>query len=154
MITEALAYLRYKRQYILVVDEYKKCDVLAINGYTDIIEVEIKTSFADLKNDLKKPKHSWYGIEKSRKFKPQKFYFMIPEELFEKVEPYVKENFPYAGIMLWKPGTNKGRKFVTNIRIKKQAKDLKNKKLTNKQYIDIQKRVVSSMIIAKLKLQE
>ncbi len=152
MITEALCYLRYKRQFDLVADEYLKCDVLGLNGRDDLLEIEIKTSFADLKNDKKKPKHTWYGDDKSRKFKPSKFYFMVPEELVEKVRPYVEENFPYAGIMAWVPGTTRGSKFVTNVKIKKQAKALKNKKLTDKQYIKFQKRIVSSMIISKLKV--
>ena len=77
---------------------------------------------------------------------------MIPEELFETVKPYVEENFPYAGIMAWAPGKQKGKQFVTDIKIKKQAKTLKSKKLTDKQYIKFQKRIVSSMIISKLKL--
>jgi hypothetical protein len=152
MITEALAYLRYKRQFELVADEYLKCDVLGLNGRDDLLEIEIKTSFADLKNDKKKPKHGYYGDDKSRKFKPSKFYFMVPEELVEKVRPYVEEHFPYAGIMAWVPGKKKGSKFLCNILIKKQAKALKNKKLTDKQYIKFQKRIVSSMIISKLKL--
>lgn len=147
-----MAYLRYKRQFNIVVDEYKNCDVIGLNDTSDFIEVEIKTSFADLKNDKKKPKHTWYGELKSRKFKPGKFFFMVPEELFEKVKPYVDEHFPYAGIMVWKPGKNKGRKFVADVKVKKHAKDLNSKKLTDKQFKDLLKRLVSSIVISKLKL--
>jgi hypothetical protein len=152
MMTECCAYLRYKRQYNIVVDEYKNCDVIGLNDTSDFIEVEIKTSVADLKNDKKKPKHTWYGDDKSRKFKPNKFFFLVPEELFEKVKPYVEENFPYAGIMIWNQGGTKGRKFVADIKVKKHAKMLKSKKLTDKQFKDLIKRLVSSMIISKLKL--
>lgn len=63
-------------------------------GYKDIIEVEIKTSFAYLKN-LKRSLSIPGKEDKPRKFKPQKFYFIIPGELFKRVKTYVEEKeFP------------------------------------------------------------
>jgi hypothetical protein len=47
-----------------------------------MIEIEIKTSKADLNNDFKKPKHRIYET-KQGPWVPHQFYFAVPEELVE-----------------------------------------------------------------------
>jgi hypothetical protein len=149
LITECMAHLRYKKQCEYVVSEYNKCDVIGIDKDT-IYELEVKTTIADLKNELKKPKHKIYD-SKSRKFKPTYFYIVIPEELVEKAEVWIRENLPHAGLMSYKPSTFKRYKINTNIKVKKRAKKLNSKKFTDKQMAALIKRIVSSMLQTKIK---
>ena len=60
-------------------------DCLGVNE-KKIIEVEIKTSREDLKNDFRKYKHSLYNKtyeEIYRQWIPTHFYYCIPEEMIE-----------------------------------------------------------------------
>jgi len=149
VISEALCHLRYSKQCEYVVSEFMKCDALGIKG--DVItEYEIKLSINDLKNELKKPKHSIYN-SLSRKFKPTYFYIVIPKHLVEKAIIWVTENIPHAGVISYEPATYKGYKIRTHMLVKKRAKKLNSKKLTEKQTKSLIKRIVSSMLQTKIK---
>ena len=94
------AWLRYDRGFSLVATEvecnYSISDVMA---YEDgqFIEVEIKTSLADFKNDFKKVagrhinKHALMESWNGRTFIPNRFYFAIPEKLESKVVAFMDE---------------------------------------------------------------
>lgn len=79
-----------------------KADVLMYNE-KQIVEVEVKTSFQDLKNELTKRKHKIYEKPTAgySKILPNKFYFAFPEAMCEnqKVIDFVEEHFPAYGIL-------------------------------------------------------
>ena len=79
--SKLLAYWRFKRKYNYIATECGayNSDILVAND-NECVEVEVKVSKADLKNDFKKRKHKIYANGKS-KWIPQKFYFGVPEEL-------------------------------------------------------------------------
>ncbi len=82
--TKVLHYLRFKRSYPLVATEAGKkkknnADVLA-SDFNEIVEVEVKISLADLKNDFLKMKHERYKNPRTH-YTPNKFYFAIPANL-------------------------------------------------------------------------
>lgn len=93
-------YLRFKQRYIDVATECGRfnADILAHNG-KEIIEVEVKTSIADLRNDMKKKKHYYY--QKQHKATPNKFYFAIPRKLRDAAIE-LTENTPYGIIAVKK----------------------------------------------------
>lgn len=72
-------------------------------------EFEIKTSVADLKNDIKKDKHKVYSGEtptgsycqyKNPLWKPNFFTFVVPNFIAEKAEEVIKKEFPFYGLMV------------------------------------------------------
>ncbi len=123
-----LQYYRYDRQFQLVALEaqhFHNADVVAVNGRW-IIETEVKVSIADMKADIKKPKHevlradylryhpdqspllqqydwhkTWPNI--SYKYQGHRFFFAVPEELAEEVEHVRSTYYPYAGLLLVRP---------------------------------------------------
>ena len=74
---------RFGKQCHLMATECGRynADFLAIIN-NKLIEIEIKTSKADLNNDFKKPKHRIYASGNSY-WTPNEFYFAVPEELVE-----------------------------------------------------------------------
>ena len=93
MLRAAVAsYLRYKRQCVLIAYERGtgygsgegKPDVLGVTEGRKLIEVELKTSFADFRNDGKKWKWK-FGQREDRQF-----YYAIPYDLIEKIEPEIE----------------------------------------------------------------
>ncbi len=72
-----------------------ECDVFILrrqSGYA--VEVEIKRTIADLKNDFKK-KHN----HSDRQNRIKEFYYAIPEELLEKAKPIIEKEAQHAGII-------------------------------------------------------
>jgi len=74
------AYLRYERQMAIVV--FERClpelgvpDVLAVTPDRKLLEVEVKISMADFKNDAKKRKFQPYWKDR-RKVRKQQYYCM------------------------------------------------------------------------------
>lgn len=95
----ALEWLRYKRQCRLVMFErshtpHWRPDVLGINQDRRSIEVEIKRTFSDFKNDKKKWCH---GI---KAMYVNQFYFMVPEWLIDKVMENLPEGAGLLGIKI------------------------------------------------------
>lgn len=77
------AYFRFAKGIKYIATEVGRfsSDFLAIHDNL-LIEVEIKTSKADLNNDFKKPKHRIYETGKSE-WTPNYFYFAVPKEIAE-----------------------------------------------------------------------
>jgi len=100
-----LHYFRFFRKYNYIATEVGKfnSDVLVSNGES-IIEIEVKISYADLKNELKKQKHKNY-ISPTKWYKqylPNYYYFAIPEVMKEKASKYIYDNFPIYGLIIIK----------------------------------------------------
>lgn len=121
--SKLLAYWRFKRRYQFIATECGtyNADILIAND-KEIIEVEVKVSKSDLKNDFKKRKHKIYANGKS-KWIPNKFYFGVPIEL----EDYAKElceGTPYGVIRVQDGKYSPYRDFC---KISKKAKKLTTK---------------------------
>lgn len=94
---EALYWLRIKQRCMFIATEVGNysADVLGVNE-EKLIEIEIKISFEDFKNDFKKPKHNQYsqvwgdGYEWYKQWVPTHFYFAVPQELVEPVKAYLE----------------------------------------------------------------
>lgn len=100
--TALMAYYRFKKQNICA-DEVKigggLADVLVDTGLKTI-EIEVKISKADLRNDKKKVKHEAYrkGFHKYYTV-PNFFILCIPTELVEEAKIFVKEVNTKYGII-------------------------------------------------------
>ena len=97
------AYLRYERQYPIIAfergfDYHSRPDILAVTTARFLVEVEVKTSLADFRNDAKK--YKWRLYESSSRYhreqRPRQFYFAVPGKLKEKV---LKELPEGAGLL-------------------------------------------------------
>lgn len=117
-------------------------DVLAVNKKRYLIEVEVKTSLADMKADRRKLKHEYYrkcigmpykntamrfgkGEPKEPKAYPTHlFYFAVPYELANEAVTLCENLYPYAGLL-----TNK-QHFYGNIVIEKQPQILNRERLS------------------------
>jgi len=83
-------YFRYKRQCNLVSFErpintyFSKPDIFVINKQRRLIEIEVKISMADFKNDIKK--RIWGYRDKMPNLypMPHQFYYAVPKSLEEK----------------------------------------------------------------------
>ena len=99
---EALFWLRFRRQYRIVCTEAStigNCDVLAIGPETSV-EVEVKTSKADLRRDFanKDGKHAYY-LTAAGGWAPSYFYFLVPAHLSDyAAELVVEKNHKYGVI--------------------------------------------------------
>lgn len=91
---KVLHYFRFKRRYLYIATEAGKfnSDILISDG-EQIIEVEVKISISDLKNEIKKKKHKIYASPTSyySKFLPNYFIFAVPESMLEKAKKYIRE---------------------------------------------------------------
>jgi len=145
-----LQYYRYDRQYKLVALEahhFHNADVVCVNNRGWIIETEVKISIADLKVDIKKPKHyvlrrewlehhpgdepllhqhKWGYISrpylgKYYTYNGHEFYFAIPEELALDASAIRNTYYPYAGLILIRPEPYMYSLSMFGIRIASQA---------------------------------
>lgn len=124
-------YWRYDRQCPVIALESQTCamaDVLAITRQRMLIETEIKVSLADLRKDIRKPKHYWMRQEYLRwnpvqtdlfeppnwphgwlwaaqgtddfPYIPHEFYFAMPGGFLEEAKAILDSTYPYAGLLL------------------------------------------------------
>lgn len=126
--TKVLHYLRFKRDYSLVATEAGKkkknnADVLASN-FKDIVEVEVKISKSDLKNDFQKMKHARYASPRTQ-YTPNRFYFAVPKDLVE-VALELTEGTKY-GVMEVSDKPLKNYTKESYVTVKKAAQVLKEK---------------------------
>jgi len=84
------SYFRYKRQCPLIAFE-RACleiranpDILIVNKNRMLIEVEVKTSVADFKNDAKKRIWQIRNSEYHKTLMPYQFYYAVPLDLKDK----------------------------------------------------------------------
>lgn len=89
---KAMFWLRIDQRCMFIATEVGKysADVLGINE-KKMIEIEVKTSIEDFKNDFKKLKHFTYGDETSRdQWIPTHFYFAMPEILIPEARAFLE----------------------------------------------------------------
>jgi hypothetical protein len=94
---QALRWLRIEQRCMFIATEVGSysADVIGINE-TKMIEVEIKVTFEDFKNDFRKPKHSQYTNEFDanyawyKQWVPTHFYFAVTPDLVEKAKTYLE----------------------------------------------------------------
>lgn len=96
-----LLWLRLEQRCAFIATEVGaafSADCLGVNE-KKMIEVEIKTTFEDFKNDFQKHKHrvfSRMGEDYYTQWIPTHFYFAVPESLVEKVQEYLNSNVQYS----------------------------------------------------------
>jgi hypothetical protein len=103
-----IKFYKYERGADLVATEVEYMDFVAVLKNC-IIEVEIKVSVEDFKNDFKKPKHFYYtkwhnSQDLLDRHVPNKFYFAVPSTIKDKVVEYLasrkdKEKFANYGVI-------------------------------------------------------
>ena len=98
--TAVASYLRYQRQCLLVSfergpDDYalEYPDVLAVTDDMRLLEVEVKISVSDFRNDSKKRK--WHPSLLDR-VAGRTFFYAVPRELIDAVKPCLRKG---AGLM-------------------------------------------------------
>lgn len=133
MKAKVLHYLRFKRRFLFVATEAGtfNSDVLASNGY-EIVEVEVKISKQDLKNEFKKKKHRVYANPTPwyKNLLPNRFFFAVPECLVDDAKELCKGT--KYGVMVVYEGRISHKRKKAFVRIVKQAKqitEVHNKKL-------------------------
>lgn len=124
--TEALCWLRYTRKMDTVCTEggYWSADVIGATEKS-VIEVEVKTSRADLLAEFrnKKAKHTYYLNHTN--WSPNYFYFLVPLDLAPEAIEIVKEKFPKAGVLAYAyPRLRAGER----LKVMKPARALHDKK--------------------------
>jgi len=130
-------------------------DMLLVTKKHKLVEIEIKISRADFRNDFKKYKHENYHmtldecIEKAgantpyRKrqakeyfgYHPTQFYFAVPEELQDYVTRYLEErNSKYGVMVVLDSGLphNRKLKWMQRVKVVKRAKRLHNDEVNEK----------------------
>jgi len=99
---KVLHYFRFVRRFKFIATEVGRfnSDIL-VSDETQIIEIEVKCSIADLKNEIKKRKHSIYSEPTSyyKKYIPNYFFFAVPESLIERIKLYLSDS-PYGLISI------------------------------------------------------
>lgn len=145
---DLMKFLRFQKQYDCVCSEgVNNADISAIKNQK-LIEIEIKISKSDFKNELKHKswKHDKYKDLQALKNTdwmriPNKFFFCVPQEMEEWVLKEIENiNFKY-GLIVWQEG------FVY---IRRQALHIHNDKLNNFVLIEFCKRITSELINLKI----
>ncbi len=107
-----MCYWRFVRQHPIVateVDSYldvpwrggSQADVLSLTPSGLVVETEIKVSLPDLKRDVKKPKHWFWGDgRRPSHYSAHYFYFAVPHTLEEKAREVIAQDYPYAGLLV------------------------------------------------------
>lgn len=141
LLSSALAWLRYEQRCFLVATERRpfgewhhgRPDVIGVNIKRLMTEIEIKISVADFRANQKKRcvKNRALFLESA----PRQFYFLVPPELVEKVQPELPD---YAGLMtIGQRGFSDGCKDVQVI--KPAPVNKASRKLTVRQIYDMAK---------------
>jgi len=164
-------YFRYQLQCPLVAIEANtlltsfnsggQADVMAINKKRQVIEVEIKTSIADMRKDIHKPKHYWLWrdhfdeqpsddmFERRPLWKRERrrasaigpgisrpachlFYFAVPPDLVNKAREVCDELYPYAGLLAVDRKMDRALYYITTA---KKAKVYKREKASPQQLV-------------------
>lgn len=125
----ALAWLRYGKRMPIVCSEVGKwnADVLGVSKSSSI-EVEVKISKSDLKQEFKTKASKHYLYENCRDDSPNVpnyFYFMVPATLEEAACEVVGTNAPKAGIAIYH-ADSADRRLDHRVEIVKKPKKLKN----------------------------
>lgn len=106
------AWLRYKRQYPLVCferpldgDYNGKPDILAVDKQRYAVEVEVKISAADVRQEFKKRKYDRNYRLSSNPWdhRVRQKYFAIPEDLRPKVEDLIPKHYGILTVRGWHP---------------------------------------------------
>lgn len=149
---EGLCFLRYGRSMPFVATEVEtiygtRADVFAAND-TCSIELEVKTSRSDLKNEFKAKanKHARYRDGDARA--PNWFWFLMPEALARdpQVQLIIETNAPYAGILYHlQPPRDEKLKDGQRIAILRPATKLHTRKPTSKMLRKIMLRMGSEI---------
>lgn len=94
---QALYWLRIDQRCAFIATEAGEfsADCIGINE-KKVVEVEIKISAEDLKNDFKKPKHHYYRGDShyslNNPWIPTHFYFAVPAELVDVAQEQLKKH--------------------------------------------------------------
>jgi len=137
-----MSYFRFTRQCICATECYNS-DVMVYTGKY-ILDIEIKTNKYDLwRGEARKSKHKHMKIpdQYKRYMLPHKFYICIPPELLEEATKWVKATNDKYGII---EATE--TKFFANVFIKKTARVIHKRPVTEHVLYQIMKRVCSENI--------
>lgn len=149
---ELMKFLRFRKQYDCVCSEgVNNADISAIKNQK-LIEIEIKISKSDFKNELKHKawKHDKYKDKQALKNTdwmriPNKFFFCVPQEMEEwALKEMENINLKY-GLIVWQEGL---------VYIRRQAMHLHNDKLNNFVLVEFSKRITSELINLKIQAYE
>lgn len=101
-----MCWLRFAKQHTYVAREagHFSADVLGTNLKT-IVEVEVKVSISDLRNDKKKSKHSFYASEDNQRGNegasvPHQFYYAVPEIMKDAAIDFVQGLNKNYGVLI------------------------------------------------------
>lgn len=144
----AMCYWRFNRGCPIVAMEYKygNADVLAVTKDGVVIETEVKVSIRDLKRDRAKLKH--WDMKRDTPFtRAHYFFFAVPEDIKEKAQAVIEDNFGYAGLLVVKPiDPNENPRYNVPVYVAKEAHQFGLKpKLTQKEMIDVAKHMATSL---------
>ena len=146
-----LHYFRFKRRFKYIATEAGKfnSDVL-ISNESQILEIEVKVSFADLKNEFKKRKHEIYKSPSYyyKQYLPNFFYFAVPRTLVRQSLLFLKDS-PY-GLISISTKSLSNKKDETYCKILKRAKPIHDK-FNERLHDQIILRMGSELIRSKLK---
>ncbi len=117
----AASWLRYERRCWLVTFERgleynNNPDVLGVNPSRFLIEVEVKVSISDFRADAKKGKWSYREAPSQRQ--PKFMYYMVPQDLVDKVTVELKPGFG----LLTTSGRHNGHTGLPELKVMVEAK--------------------------------
>jgi hypothetical protein len=125
--TAALCWLRFGKQMPYVATEVGgfSADVLGANEKM-ICEVEVKVSKSDLRRDFVKEKHGLYKLDSGRPgWKPNYFYFIVPESLYQEAVKLAEEHNSKIGILSFRESASLWGQHITDrITVMKKASRL------------------------------
>jgi len=127
-------------------------DVIGITKSRFLIEIEIKRSVADFRNDAKKPhierrgtaEYSMIGADYTLKNSPKYFYYLMPRKIAEKV---INEIPPWAGLMCERENE------MTAMVLKKAPANSQSKRLSIKECIRAVRLMVNHMMTTQLDME-
>lgn len=134
-------------------------DIVAMSkNFSKVIEVEVKVSISDLKNEAKskelkhKVLNKMFESNKSERYSisPNYFYFAIPEELLDKAVPIIEDLGDFYGIISigksYKTKFAKKTYYLNERKIVKRAKNIHKEKASPESIHVFLSRITSELV--------
>ncbi len=140
-----LSWLRFSKRCDYVATEvgYWNADIVGVNE-TECIEIETKVSKHDAENEIKKIKHKLYHGETI--WRPNRFYFLVTEQMLEETVRVSDELNPKYGIMVLKATPNRYSTANGHARVVRIAKSIHSTGPTERIKRDMAARMSSQIV--------
>jgi hypothetical protein len=147
-----MSWLRYDKGCPIVVFERgpwahlgHRPDVMAVTKKRELVEVEIKRTFADFKQDVEK--RIWQSRDLFKRGWPSFFHFLVTPDLVTRAEPLLRDGF---GLVTIDPAQSTFSGLPAIVSVKRATRQKDARDLTTRQLVEMVSHQSGSLISSEL----